>query len=494
MKPSYSTFYISLISIFLILNFIASPQSTKKIQKLLSEKSTGKLLKHGTLSVYAEFSETGKPIISFNSEKGLAPASNLKVVTSGAALCLLGQDFCFQTKVFAGLNILKGDILNSNLVITGSGDPTLGSARIKGSKNLEELCSEIYNTISELGIKRITGNIIADDLLYERNPVPDYWHWIDIGNYYGAGTSAFTINENSYELHFKPGKTPGDTTGIWGTTPPGVGLIFANSVTTGKEGSGDNGYIYSAPFSELAYLRGTVPAGVDTFTISGSIPNPPLFFARYLRDYLERSGIKVLGEARIPDLRENIDYSQMKEIKTIQSPPLKDIVFIVNKRSNNLYTEQILLALGNRTSGTKNIDEAIKSMLNFYKEKGLDLSGVRLEDGCGLSRTNMITTKAIGNILTFMTKQKDFEAYYNSFPIAGVKTDPGGFKTFGIGTPIENNARIKSGTIHGVRSFSGYISNKSGKLISFSMISNNYTGSSREIDELYKEILLLLHN
>lgn len=492
-KPA-SYYFTLLVSLFILLTLTSFSQNTKKIQKLISDKSNSKLLKHGTLSVYAEFSETGKQILAVNHEKGLAPASNLKVVTSGAAMCLLGEDFRFETRMYIDGEIVRGDILKGNLYIVGSGDPTLGSDRIRGVKGLDDLMFEVYKPLANLGIKRINGKIIADDLLYERNPVPDYWHWIDIGNYYGAGTSALTINENSYKLHFKPGLNPGDTTGIYGTTPSPVGLNFVNNVTTGKPGSGDNGYIYSAPFSNLAYLRGTVPAGVDTFTISGSIPNPPLFFAEYLKNYLTKKEVKVFGDAVTLIPQEKPDYSKMTEIVRVISPALKEIVFIVNKRSNNLFTEQILLALGNRTSGARNTDESIKVLMDFLKKSGIDVSGVRLEDGCGLSRTNMITTGVISKFLSFMTKQAVFENYYKSFPVAGVADDPGGFKTFGTGTPIENNARIKSGTIHGVRSFSGYIRNKAGKLISFSMIANNYTGSSKEIDELYKEILLLLYN
>jgi len=496
MKRIISTsYYLSFVVYLLILLSVSIyPQNTEKIQQLVSDKSNSKLLKHGILSVYAEFSETGKQIVAINNEKGLAPASNLKVVTSGVAMCLLGENFRFETKIYLDGEIIRGDILKGNLYIIGSGDPTLGSDRIKGVKSLDNLMTEIYKSIADMGIKRINGKIIADDLLYERNPVPDYWHWIDIGNYYGAGTSALTINENSYELHFKPGLNQGDSTGIYGTTPSPVGLNFVNGVSTGKAGSGDNGYIYSAPYSTIAYLRGTVPAGVDTFTISGSIPNPPQFFADYLKNYLIKNEIKVFGDAVTLTSLEKPDYSTMKEIVRVISPTLKEIVYIVNKRSNNLYTEQLLLALGNRTSGAKNTEESIKVMTDFLKNNGIDIAGVRLEDGCGLSRTNMITTGAISKFLSFMTKQNLFESHYNSFPVAGDPQDLGGFKTFGTGTPIEKNARIKSGTIHGVRSFSGYIKNKAGKLISFSLIANNYTGSSKEIDELYKEILLLLYN
>lgn len=484
---------IQLFFIFLFLTSTISlfSQNSKELKLLIEKHANGKTLKNGFVSVYVTFADDGKEIVSFNSEKSLSPASNLKVVTSAAALILLGEEYRYSTKIYYDGDIDESGKLHGNIYFVGSGDPTLGSTQVKGSIELNALMKNITDAVSAFGIKEINGQIIADDLLYERNPVPNYWPWIDIGNYYGAGTSALCIYDNLYHLEFKPGENVGDPAVVLGTIPQIPGLKFINYMKTGPVGSGDNGYIFNAPFSYEATLRGTIPAGVEKFSIKGSMPDPALFAVQRLTEVLKENGIIVSGNA---DKTESMgNYDENKLIFKIDSPPLKDIVYIVNKKSNNLYTEQLLISLDKEKNLQNRTRTGLRALMNFLKENKIPVEGVDLDDGSGLSRTNMITTKCIVAVLNLMSKQKCFDSYYNSFPIAGDTTDPGGFKRFGLGTSIEKNARIKSGTISGVRAFSGYKQNKEGRLISFSMIANSYTGSSKNVDEIFKEILLLLN-
>ncbi|HPI38230.1 MAG TPA: D-alanyl-D-alanine carboxypeptidase/D-alanyl-D-alanine-endopeptidase [Ignavibacteriaceae bacterium] len=484
-------FLFVLCFVFLQVEKTIYSQNIKELKSVIEKHSKGKTLKNGFVAVYASFADDCKEIISFNSEKSLAPASNLKVVTSAAALMINGEDHKFVTKIYHDGKLDDSGKLNGNIYIVGGGDPTLGSSQVRGSVELDELMNNIKNAISYFGIKEINGNVLADDLLYERNPVPNYWPWIDIGNYYGAGTSALCIYDNLYHLEFKPGEKVGDPADVIGTVPNIPGLKFINYMKTGAVGSGDNGYIYNAPFSYEATLRGTIPAGVEKFSIKGSMPDPALFTAQKIIEVLKDNGIPVSGFSS--KVEEKGNYNENKLIYKIDSPPLKDIVYIVNKRSNNLYTEQLLVSLFKEKDSQSSTRKGIKAMMDFSKKAGIPIEGVELDDGSGLSRTNMITTKCIASVLNYMSNQKEFESYYFSFPIAGDTTDIGGFKRFGLGTVIEKNARIKSGTISGVRAFSGYMKNKSGRLISFSMIANNYTGSSKNVDEIFKEILVLLY-
>ncbi|MBZ0200665.1 MAG: D-alanyl-D-alanine carboxypeptidase/D-alanyl-D-alanine-endopeptidase [Ignavibacteriaceae bacterium] len=475
------------ITLFVLLStsFLFSQYST--INDLINKTKNDDALYGAQWGVYARYVE-GEPIIALNENFNLAPASGLKVFTSSFALNSLGEDYKFLTKIYYDGKISNG-ILDGNIYIKGSGDPTLGSNLVKSSSTLNELMQHWSNAIKSAGINKVNGNIYGDDLLFENNLVPDYWPWTDIGNYYGAAPSALTINDNLYYLYFKPGKV-NDAAKVIRTDPLIPNLKFENFMQTGKDGSGDNGYIFNAPNSYNAVLRGTIPAGVDEFSIKGSIPNPAWFAAYSLFTKLNQSEINVSGEPKT--LASPMKYDEQKLLTSTYSPPLKDVVFIINKKSNNLYTELILKAAALKETGLAGTNEGIESLKKFLLSNGINTNGLDLYDGSGLSRTNTITAKMMAELLSFMTTTKVFDSFYNSLAVAGIPDDEGLFTSYGKGTAIAGNARIKSGFITGVRSHSGYVRDKKGRLIAFSFIANNYPGLTSKINELHKQIIIAL--
>lgn len=476
-----------LIFTFLLIPIIILPQDN--IRQYVEQKSSNNILKHGIWGVYAEYVDSGEPVIDFNSEKSLAPASGLKVFTTSLALAVLGPDFVYQTRLYYDGNISNG-VLDGSIYIDGDGDPTLGSGLVSKSSNLDELMESWVSAIRSKGIRAINGSIIADDLIFERNPVPDYWPYVDIGNYYGAGTSGLCINDNLYYLYFKPGKKVDDPAKVLRTEPIIPGLTFTNHMKTGKAGSGDNGYIYSSPWQYNAVLRGTIPAGVNEFSIKGSIPDPALFTAQHLKSALEENNIKVKGTSTRAEVKPVYDEKKLVTVTT--SPKLKDIVYIINKRSNNLYTEQILRTIALRKTPSSTTESGTAFLLAHLKENNIPVDGVELYDGCGLSRTNMITARSMVELLIYNTRQKYFDAFYSSLGIAGDTADISFYKKYGLNSAIAGNARIKSGLINGVRSHSGYLKTKKGRTIAFSFIANNYTGSSSEVDKIHIDLMIRL--
>jgi len=478
------------LKIFLLtvlFTFSVFPQHTS-VNNLVNKLKNDDALFGAQWGVYARYVD-GEEIVALNENFKLAPASGLKVFTSSFALNSLGANYKFQTKIYYNGSITDG-VLTGNIYIKGSGDPTLGSNLVKGSLPLNELLNKWADAVKSAGIKKINGNIFGDDFLFENNLVPDYWPWTDIGNYYGAAPSALTINDNLYYLYFKPGENVGDDASVLRTEPYILNLKFDNFMKTGEKGSGDNGYIYNAPNSYRAVLRGTIPAGVEEFSIKGSIPNPAWFAAYSFLSTLEQKGIAVNGEPKT--LTSSVEYDEQKMIATTFSPPLSDIVFIINKKSNNLYTELILKAAALKETGIAGTQEGTNALRKFLSSNGINTGGLALYDGSGLSRTNTITAKMMVELLAFMTRTKVFYSFYNSLAVAGIPGDAGSFASYGKETAIAGNARIKSGMITGVRSHSGYVKDKNGRLISFSMIANNFPGATSKINELHKQIMIAL--
>jgi len=477
-----------LLNILVIANLILAQNTA--IDKLIKSYQSTENLKNATWSLHAEYVDNGKKIIEYQNHFALTPASGLKLVTTATALEILGEDYKCETRLYYDGSLSSDGTLKGNIYIRGGGDPVLGSDRIEGSLPLDSLMITWVNAIKKSGIKKIEGSIFADDLLFDHKRAPDYWSWIDIGNYYGAGPCALSIHDNLYYLLFEPGKYAGQPAKVLGTEPEIPGLTFINHMQTGPRFSGDNGYIYAAPGQFKALLDGTVPAGQKVFKIKGAIPDPALFAAQRLHQELINAGFIITDYPA--KLKNPYNYNSAKLIHTILSPPLKEIIFIINKKSFNLYAEQIVKLIALSQNDTGSLKDGLKIIKDFLEEKSISIDGLELFDGSGLSRSNLITTQTIVELLKFMARQSSFQSYYNSLSVAGDEDDEGNFNGFGNGTVIENNARIKSGFISNIRSHSGYVSDRAGRLIAFSFIANNYHGSTGTINTIHKSLMIKL--
>jgi D-alanyl-D-alanine carboxypeptidase/D-alanyl-D-alanine-endopeptidase (penicillin-binding protein 4) len=479
--------------ILLLTIFYTEAIQAKSNQKILSyvkkQQNKGALWRAGW-SVYAEYTDNGQTIISWNSNKNLIPASGLKLITTAACLNIMGEAFRFSTQIRCDGKIDQNHTLQGNIYIIGGGDPTIASTLMKGAAPIDSVMQIIMRKIRLAGIKRINGRIIADDHLFDGNPLPDNWAWSDIGNYYGARTSALSIHDNLYFLHLKSGKFAGDKVTVLNIEPEIERLSFINHLKTARRGSGDQAYIYCAPNQYKARLEGTIPLGASVFTIKGAMPDPALFFAEYLSDYLQKNDITVSQKAQ--KLKKPRSYGDTFLIGEIESPPLAEIVYWINKRSINLFAEQLLKMLSVRKGGGGSIKNGVKIVEAFLEDMGINTDGFQMDDGSGLSRTNTVCTKMLVKLLSRMSREPDFGAYYKSLSIAGKRNDDGVYKQFGRGTLLENNARLKSGTLYRIRSHSGYLRDRKGRLIAFSMIANNYDGNMSKVDKVHKKIMLML--
>ena len=201
-----------------VLNFICyitlAQNIDVKLSTALKQMEKDAQFKHAIISLYVVDSKTGKIVFDKNSQMGLAPASCLKVVTSAAALELLGKDYRYKTEVgYEGK--VENDTLKGDLIITGYGDPTLGSFRWDAT-GMESVMNNIMNELTANEIKVLGGNLVIDETKWETQATPRGWTWEDIGNYYGAGARALNWNENQYDLILKPGKRENDPVEILG--------------------------------------------------------------------------------------------------------------------------------------------------------------------------------------------------------------------------------------------------------------------------------------
>ncbi len=460
----------------------------------IDEIAKAPYLKSARWSFVLQETESGKVLVDLNPDETLVPASTMKTVIGAAALGILGEEYQFSTYLEYDGEIADGT-LRGNLFIRGGGDPTLGSERFAEKTDLEKLLSNAVKVIKAKGINSIEGRVIADASIFEDAMVPVNWVWNDIGNYYGAGACGLTIHENMYYLYFKPNDTIGNHAKILRIEPEVPGIEFINEMKTGKKGSGDQGYIYGAPYTSLRYLRGSIPQGKAEFYIKGSLPDPANYAAYRMDQALRNASITISEKPqtmRTLRLENKAPKANRILLSTYKSPPLKDIVYWLNKKSINLYAEHLLKAIGQKELNSGSTEAGANAVIQWWKLKGINIDGLHMSDGSGLSRYNGVTGRQLCHMLQINTQQPWFNSFYKSLPVAGLSTDPGTLRNMCKNTAAAGNIRAKSGYISRVKSYAGYVDTRSGKRLCFAMIANNFTCKASQMRKMFEGLMVKL--
>ncbi len=457
------------------------------LKSALNEFSKDEALKNTSWGFYAADARTGKIILDHNPDLALIPASTQKVVTTLTALSMLGSNYQFETLLQYDGKI-ENDILKGNLYIKGFGNPMLGAKMVDDSLALDLVFAEWLKEIKATGIKTIEGNIIADGSWFDDHMIPSKWIWEDMGNYYGAGAHALTTHENLYSVFFQPGSLEGAPATVVKTDPTVPGITFHNDVGTGPRGSGDNVYIYGSPYSNRRWLTGTVPLGENNFEVKGSLPDPGHFLAASWASFLQHNNIKVKESVYTHRDMPLSEYSGTRVIISRHlSPYLEDIASRTNFNSVNTYAENLIKTLGKEFKDEGSFSAGSDVIKAFWEEKGLDTRGLRILDGSGLSPYNNITVRQLTGMLLFAAQD---EALYNSllkgFPVAG---ESGSLAGMFRGTSSEGILRAKSGFLGNVRAYAGYTRARDGRLIAFTIIVNNYTGTPLEMRRKMEKVM-----
>ncbi|RDC55093.1 D-alanyl-D-alanine carboxypeptidase/D-alanyl-D-alanine-endopeptidase [Pedobacter chinensis] len=461
----------------ILLLFVFSATATiaqNKIQNL--EKAFNNLLadeqaKYAIISLCVLDANTGKTLFAKNEQIGLATASTLKTITAATAFSILGKDFQFQTTLAYSGNITADGILKGNLIIIGSGDPTLGSWRYQNKENV--VLTQWVTAIKSAGIKKIEGSIIGDDRIFGTQTTPEGWVWQDIGNYYGAGTSGLAWRENQFDIHLRAGSSTADEVKVVKTIPETPYVQIVNELKTGASGTGDRSYAFLPPYSNVAYLRGSWGMGIGKSGISVALPDPAFDCAYRLQDTLKRLGIQAnqVTTTRLMALNNQPIPAVTQKISTITSPTLSEISYWFLKKSINLYGETLLKTIALKSGKAATTAKGTETEINFWAGKGIDRSALNVIDGSGLSPGNRITTSAMASVLFQIQKENWFPDFYK-------------------GLPEYNGMKIKSGTINDVSAFAGYHTDSAGNKYIIVININNYSGSGinkklfRVLDEL----------
>jgi D-alanyl-D-alanine carboxypeptidase/D-alanyl-D-alanine-endopeptidase (penicillin-binding protein 4) len=476
-----------MIKIVLGLSFLCLPLFSYSQKISFNRFLADSAMEHAAVSFYLAGSDSCKTLFDYNAEKSLTPASVMKLITTAAALELLGPDYTFRTMIgYTGSFNKRSGRLVGDIIIRGGGDPVLGS------KNFEEyyagFTDKWVTEIKKLGIKKIDGHVITDDSYYNYQPIPAKWLWEDAGNYYGAGAYGLSVFDNTYEIHFKT-SADGLTQVITGIYPEECRFEFANWLEAA--GTADEGYVFAAPYSTNGWLAGKIPVNLEDFILEASIADPPLIMAKVIDQKLRSSGISVSHTPSTTRLQQSTINNKVYPVAEITSPPLNKIIEVLNHNSVNMYAEHLTKELGKVFKNKGSTEAGVEVIKEFLTKAGINTGGLFIEDGSGLSPLDAINSRELVRLLCYMkTNGKDFNEYFSSLPDAGKE---GTLKNIFRDPVFDTKLAIKSGSMTRVRSYAGYIKTASGNDLIFSIIVNNYAGSSQKIisyiEEIIKEII-----
>lgn len=460
--------------------FSTAQNSINSFQQKIANWQTTSGLANASICISVSDNKTNEKIIESKPQLSLVPASILKVVTTATALEVFGPDFRFNTTLSYSGN-LRNDTLFGDLQIIGGGDPTLGSEYFPENKNFQEKWLE---ALQNKNIKVIKGNLILDVSIYESQSIPDTWIWEDIGNYYGAGASGISLFDNSYEFHLKSGSEAGKPTQIVQIVPEIPNLELTNEVLSSDINS-DQAYVFGSPMENRRVIRGTIPKNQSDFILKASVPDPSALLSNEFRKKLSANGIVLSGGTKYEKAKTELS----NQLSVNQSPPLRDIIKVTNHESVNLFAEHFLKHLAFHKTGLGTTEDGCKFVMQFWKEKGLEMNGFFMNDGSGLSRFNAITASQMVSILNYMkTKSTYSNDFYKSLP-----TVSNGTLTVFTEANFPNEClRAKSGSMTRVRCYAGYLTSISGRQLSFTIMLNNFSCSQREATLKIEELLVEL--
>ncbi len=453
----------------LSVSFLKAQTLSDQLTAATKQMMTDPQFKHAMLGFYVEEIATGKPVFSQNEEIGMSPASTQKIITAATAFHFLGTDFKYRTDFYTSDNISADSIVKGNLMVKGYGDPTLGSVRWKQTKDTA-LFRQLRKALQMQGIRGFTGNPLFDLFAFDSQALPGGWCIDDIGNYYGAGCYAVNWKENQYDITLRSQNTNGSKVDIYKIDPYSTEYVITSEVTA--NGTGDNAYIFLPIDYPDMVVRGTIPPGEDNFTISAASVNP----YNNLRDeLLNKSGLfmKQASQVAVIETQPTKKTKQYKLVYTHQSPSLDSITYWFLQKSVNLYGEALLKTIAWQQDSLGATVRGIEIVQDFWKQHGIDNYSLNMLDGSGLSPQNKVTPKALVQVLQYAHQQPWFDAFYKAIP-------------------LYNNMKMKSGTIGGVKAFTGYHTAANGKEYAFSIIVNNYDDSKGTITPKLFKLLDLL--
>lgn len=417
----------------------------------------------------------GDTLFAHNADTRLLPASTMKLFTSAIALERLGPDHAFSTDVLRDGGIDAAGTLTGNLVLRGDGDPSLSTRFVRGGP--EASMTLLAQFTAGAGIRRVTGDLIADASAFESRRIPEGWLSRYAGAAYAAPFSALSLDENIVIVDVSPGGSGGAANVV--LEPATSGLTITNTARTVAGGG-----------SRISARR----VGDDRVVVSGSIGvragmvryqlvvgDPVTFTAGAFRDALQGQGVRVDGQIRVARTPANATL-----VSSLPSPPLAKLISVMNRESINHLAEMLFRnaargldkkVVGSAETGNATLQEFLT------RQVGARGDAVSAADGSGLSVLDRVTPRALVQLLDHAHHATWGSAFHASLPVAGESEL---LRNRMRATPAQGNLHAKTGTTNEVIGLAGYVTAENGEILAFALLYNGRDrwGARESIDAM----------
>jgi serine-type D-Ala-D-Ala carboxypeptidase/endopeptidase (penicillin-binding protein 4) len=469
-----TTLWRRTLCLVMLLVVVAPPSAmsvgiAETIDALLADPA----LRHGVSGALVESLRDGRVVYSRNADKSFMPASNMKLLTTAAALDALGPGYrsgtlsCFDGNTSAS-------IWRGRLFLKGAGDPTLST------KDLDDFA----RSLRKKGLRRIDGGVVGDESRFTCNQLGFGWSWDDEQWYYAAPVGALNLNENSVGVYVDPARREGQPA-IVRVIPPTSHFTVRNTALTTSGGEAEI-TVSRLHHRDVILVSGAVPIDYhsDKPVERISVQDPATYAAMTMTEALARAGISVRDKPGT-----GVTPASAKTIGQHLSPPLSQVLTLINKPSDNTIAEILFRTLAAERGKAATEDEARALELAFLKKIGADTASVVIADGSGLSRRNYISPACIVAILRYMNSQHCAAVFRDSLPVAGVD---GTLANRMKGTMAAKNVQAKTGYVSQASSLSGYLATASGETLVFSVLMNNHMCPNADAKAIQDKICLAL--
>lgn len=428
---------------------------------------------------------TGEALYDFKPEGTLAPASNAKLFVTAAALDLLGAQYEYVTVIWRD-GVMKGNVLAGNLVLQGSGDPNFTGRNFDG--DVAHIPHAWAKRIADAGVKEISGDLVCDDSLFDRQLVNPIWTTRDQQSWDAPQVSALNFNENCIEITITPGKKPGAPAVI--TTRPDTAYVqIANTCKT----SGSS-RAYPAIFRTLGTNKIAVSGGIYVKSGPGihriPIHQPALYLGTVFAEELARAGVKLDGKVRLIEGAGSRVSGRDARALVVSRSTIPQTIAVTNKFSQDLYAEALVRLLGARLGKGGSIAEGLAVVKRFLTDKvKLPADSVKLFDGSGLADQDRCSAQDLAALMVYMSRGPNAKPFIDSLSVAGVD---GTLAKRLKEAPYRGNIFGKTGRINGARTFTGYVKTRSGRLLTFSFMAGKFKDESA-IDGARDKICRILY-
>ena len=436
------------------------------------------ICEQANISVLIRDAQTGAVIDEYRSENVVPPASVMKLLTTGAALEMLGPSFRFTTTLeYTG--IIENGVLNGDLYIRGGCDPSLGN--LKGT---QAFIFKWIKAIKAAGIRTIKGSVIADMSLLDGDATNPNWLWEDCGNYYAPGIFALNYMSNTLNIVLRSAEV-GSVAEVIRTEPYYPGLKTINRIRC-TQITYDGAFVHGLPYSNERYLTGSVPSNRGQFGVKSDMPNPGWLLAIHLTKFLNEAGVTVTEPASFI-AEKGLDTGIRQVIYEHKSDSLGALIAETNIYSNNLYAESIFRYLGLNYGKPGTIHNSCEVVREFWRLRGVSTKGALIKDGCGLAPQDAVSAETLVQMLQCMNRSKNRNVWIKSLPVSGGE---GTISSLCRGTILEGKIHAKSGTIAGTKNFAGYIDLPNGKQWVFAILVNSAQGKAKNVQTVIQKYLL----